>query len=414
MLALGKYSIGFNNSITHPEIAQLAAIQLATNNGIQITPVWNKTYTEHLQTKSTAAEFQNYIEESRKQANWKADYFIDSENITNENIEFFLPHCNYFTFSISDFISNKPTDDKINKLHKLANTFFGTIVIDELSKPISFTENDINLFADKYLGAIENISKLHQVIQNKKGNGNYLVEISAFDLDAPLSTIETFFLFASLFIEKIPVTVFTPRFSGQILRSIDFIGNIQVFENKLVTNANLLESIKKQFNFSSDLKIGIHQACDKPSLYPIINKVIKQANVGIHIKTAGSTWLTDCTALIQINEDTLDLVKSIYAIALNQIDLLSKSYINKLKIDKTKLPTSAEMFMWPSEGMKAVLTIHDKDFNPNLRQLMSIAFNIAAEYGAIFTECIIDNNEEISKQHTISIYESIIKPILID
>jgi hypothetical protein len=46
-MELGKYSIGIGDRFAQQGNAQLAALLLARQNGLLITPVWNKSFREH-------------------------------------------------------------------------------------------------------------------------------------------------------------------------------------------------------------------------------------------------------------------------------------------------------------------------------------------------------------------------------
>jgi len=413
MLSLGKYSIGISNYFTHQGVAHLDALQLATENGFEITPVWSKSFLVHNHTKSTATDFflqtKNAVEESK----WTKPYFIDSENINHDNISFFVDSCNYFTFSVSDYQASKASEDKIVAFTKLIDTSFGSISITGIEHTISFTSNDIYSFCSKYLGAVEAIGLMYNTLVQKKKNSDFICEISLAECENPLSIIETYFLFSAFSLENIPVQVFSPRFSGRFLRSVDFDGKLSVFENELKTNILLLQEVQLKFAYPHNLKIGIHNSCDKPSIYPVINKVIKQYNVGIHLKTSSWAWLNECITLINANEDTLDLIKSIYAIAVSQQSKLIKPYKNSLTINETQLPTSAEMFIWNTEGMNAILDIDNEYFNINVRQLLSISYQIAVEYGDVFLEALKDNNISLAKQQQNQLYSEIIKSVFI-
>ena len=44
---LGKYSFGIGDRFAHQAEAQLNALIMALEHGIEITPVWNKSYREN-------------------------------------------------------------------------------------------------------------------------------------------------------------------------------------------------------------------------------------------------------------------------------------------------------------------------------------------------------------------------------
>jgi len=46
-MRLGKYSLGIGDRFNHEGKAQLSAIIKAKKNGVNVTPVWNKSNREH-------------------------------------------------------------------------------------------------------------------------------------------------------------------------------------------------------------------------------------------------------------------------------------------------------------------------------------------------------------------------------
>jgi len=50
-------------------------------------------------------------------------------------------------------------------------------------------------------------------------------------------------------------------------------------------------------DFPPELKLSVHSGSDKFSIYPLIGNIIRKHNSGIHIKTAGTTWLEEVIGL---------------------------------------------------------------------------------------------------------------------
>lgn len=412
MLSLEKYSVEINNYFNQQLITQLTAFNFASDKGINVLPVLKRSLADHSLLGSTSAEFQTQVNKAIKASKSDKLVIISSDNITDDNYKFFANLCNLFTFSVSDFISKTASENTVLSFTKFADSLFGNISIEGLDN--SYTSTEVQAFIKNYLGAIEEISRLYHKLLKNRGNDEFAVEISLEGLEKPLSVIETFFLLSAISIENIALQVFTPKFSGSFLRSVDFVGNKTVFGKELEQNILLIMQVQNSNTLFNNLKIGISSICDKPSVYSAINKVIKQYNCGIHLKTTAFSWLNDCYALSVANEDSLDFIKSVYAIAYSQIDKLTKPYVNILKINTEKLPTSAEMFMWNAEGMTAVLSLNNDDYNASVRQLMSISYNIALEYGDIFSELMIENKNTLEKYQSELLFDNLLKPIFIE
>ena len=78
------------------------------------------------------------------------------------------------------------------------------------------------------------------------------------------------------------------------------------------------------------------------------------------------------------------LAKKIYANSLNRKDELCAPYADVIDIDGSKLPTIEEVNGWSSEQYQNALR-HipgHPEYNPNFRQLIHVAYAVAAELGS--------------------------------
>jgi hypothetical protein len=118
--------------------------------------------------------------------------------------------------------------------------------------------------------------------------------------------------------------------------------------------------------------------------------VIKKYDKGIHIKTAGTTWLEEVIGLAVAGNEALDAAKYIYAQSLGRKTDLCAPYADVIDIDDTQLPSIEEVNSWSSEKFANTLR-HipgHPDYNPNFRQLIHVAFKVAAEMGTDYTDLL--------------------------
>ncbi len=78
----------------------------------------------------------------------------------------------------------------------------------------------------------------------------------------------------------------------------------------------------KQFGLPANLKLSVHSGSDKFSIYAPIRRAIGRFGAGLHLKTAGTTWLEEVIGLAEAGGDGLELAKEIYAKALDKKDAL--------------------------------------------------------------------------------------------
>jgi hypothetical protein len=116
-------------------------------------------------------------------------------------------------------------------------------------------------------------------------------------------------------------------------------------------------------------------------------EIIKKHNKGIHVKTAGTTWLEEVIGLAIAGDDGLAVAKEIYIKALARKDELCAPYADVIDIDDSKLPSPEEVAGWTGEKFANTLR-HipgHPDYNSNLRQLIHVGYKVAAEMGEGFT-----------------------------
>ena len=53
----------------------------------------------------------------------------------------------------------------------------------------------------------------------------------------------------------------------------------------------------RNLDLPENLKMSIHSGSDKFAIYPHIGTIIKKHNKGVHLKTAGTTWLEEVIGL---------------------------------------------------------------------------------------------------------------------
>jgi len=53
------------------------------------------------------------------------------------------------------------------------------------------------------------------------------------------------------------------------------------------------------FDLPNNLKLSVHSGSDKFSIYPGIRKAIELHDAGVHVKTAGTTWLVELIGLAE-------------------------------------------------------------------------------------------------------------------
>ena len=117
-------------------------------------------------------------------------------------------------------------------------------------------------------------------------------------------------------------------------------------------------------------------------------------------------------ALVQA---TLPLAKKIYNLSYDRLEELRKPYETVVEIERGKLPLPATVAQWSSLEFVGAL-MHEKDsttVDRNVRQLVHIAFRVAAEMGDEFRQGLITARETIEGNVTHNLYSRHIEPLYI-
>src|SRR5206468_2540354 len=94
----------------------------------------------------------------------------------------------------------------------------------------------------------------------------------------------------------------------------------------------------RTYGLPTSLKLSVHSGSDKFSLYAPIRKAIRHFDAGLHLKTAGTTWLEELIGLAEAGGEGLELAKEIYGKALEKREALCAPYAAVIDIDISRLP----------------------------------------------------------------------------
>ena len=133
----------------------------------------------------------------------------------------------------------------------------------------------------------------------------------------------------------------------------------------------------------------------------------RRTGAGVHVKTAGTTWLEELIGLAEAGGDGLELAKEIYAKALENVDAMCEPYASVIDIDSAKLPTADEVAGWSGDQYANALrhVQEHPEFNQHFRQLLHIAFKLAAKEGVRYTDLLKANSKVVGKNVTENLYD---------
>lgn len=411
-----KYSIGIGDRFAHQGKAQLAAFVKAKQLGVDVTPVWNKSNREHNLVGTEPSSVRAEADAAVKALGWKGSYLVDADHIGLKTVDRFVAASDFFTIDVADYIGKPANDDAIRAFVSAYSRYAGALRIPGIDGALDITPQRIESIARKYLFAVQEAAQVYRHIEKAKGKGNFIAEVSMDETDSPQTPIELFFILAAMAQEKIPLETIAPKFTGRFNKGVDYVGNLPQFEKEFNDDLAVIAFAIREFGLPANLKLSVHSGSDKFSLYPIIRRALKRTGAGLHLKTAGTTWLEELIGLASAGGEGLAIAKEIYAIALPRFAELSAPYATVIDINPSKLPTPAEVSAWTSERFASALR-HDQSnpgFNPHFRQLLHVSFKVAAELGSRYTQALEQNEGIIAQNVTENLFARHLKPLFVE
>lgn len=414
-MKIPKFSMGIGDRFGKQGQAQLSAFIEAKNKGIIIAPVWNKSNREHQIIGSTPSDVRREADTAVKSLGWQDAYFVDADHINNKNVISFLEYSDFFTIDVADYVGKVANDAELienfsTKSKKLLNK---TLCYDSEGNKITITEEDIKICSQKYLSSVSEAKAIYDTIKKAKGENNFVAELSMDETNEPQCPALLLLILLAVSHLKIPIQTVAPKFTGRFNKGVDYVGDINKFDREFAGDLAVINFAKKEFDLPPTLKISIHSGSDKFSIYPVIKSKLQKTGEGLHLKTAGTTWLEECIGLAEAGGDCLKLVKKFYKEALKRRDELCTPYATVIDINFKNLPQESEVDKWDKNQFINALKHNkeNKEFNPDLRQLMHIAYKIAAESSKEFYSALEYAKETVAKNVRENILERHIKPL---
>ena len=400
----------------HQGKAQLSACVLATKLGADIVPVWNKSNREHTLNGTEPSSLRAEADAAVKALGWKKPYHVDADHIRLETVDRFIAPSDFFTIDVADSIGQPTDPNSVTAFVDRHPELLGKIVIPHIDRPLETTRAEVKRVANKFLLAVQDAGKIYRHIARAKGEANFVTEVSMDETDSPQTPPELLIILAALADENVPIQTIAPKFTGRFNKGVDYVGDVKQFEKEFNEDLAVIAFAIKKYGLPASLKLSVHSGSDKFSIYAPIRRALKKFNAGLHLKTAGTTWLEEVIGLAEAGGDGLALAKEIYSDALDHVDELCAPYVTVIDIDRKKLPTKETVNGWTSEQYVSALRHDQKNnaFNPSFRQLIHVGFKIAAKKGDRYLNALKKHEAVIAKNVTENLFERHMKPLLLD
>ena len=406
-MKLEKYTFGIGDRFAQQGEAQLKAIMQARSRGIEIVPVWNKSNREHMTIHTGPEDVRKEADTAVRNLNWPHAYYVDADHINLATVDRFIPHSDFFTLDVADFIGSRVSDEEVRKFLRWAAPYAGKLEIPGIDEPLPAGQDFLESVAGQFLGAIREAAAIYQHIAHAKGNEEFIAEVSMDEVDNPQTPGELFFILLMIHHYGIPAQTIAPKFTGRFNKGVDYAGDVTRFRKEFEEDLLVIDHAVRSFGLPENLKLSVHSGSDKFTIYPIMGELITRHDKGIHVKTAGTTWLEEVIGLAMSGGEALQMAREIYRKAHTRREELCAPYATVIDIDPATLPDPSEVDKWSGEKFANTLR-HlpgHPDYQPGFRQLIHVGYKVAAEMGNAFLEMVRKNSDVVAQQVTTNIFD---------
>jgi hypothetical protein len=412
---LSRFSVGTGDRFAYQAKAQLAACVKAAEAGVEITPVWNKSNREHNIIGTDPNQTRKAADAAVKELGWTKEYYLDADHINLTTVERFLAPCDFFTLDVAEMIGKPALPADVEAFVGRHPELVGAVTIPGIEKPFQTDEGFVTAVANKFLAAVQDAGKIYRFLVEKKGEGNFVPEVSMDETDAPQTPVELLIILAAIADEKIPIQTIAPKFTGRFNKGVDYVGDVPQFEREFNEDIAAIAFAVKTYGLPANLKLSVHSGSDKFSIYKAIHDAVTRTGAGVHLKTAGTTWLEELIGLAEAGGSGLEIAKEVYSEAYGHREELCAPYATVIDIDPAKLPTPQEVNGWTSEQYVSALRHEQSNpaYNQSFRQLLHVGFKVAAKMGDRYLKALEANEEVVARNVTTNLYDRHIRPVFL-
>jgi tagaturonate epimerase len=414
-LELGKYSVGVGDRFEHEAEAQLQACIMALDQGVEVVPVWNKSNREHLIIGSDPAGTRASADRAVANLGWNQCYFVDADHIRLDTVDRFIPHADFYTIDVADYIGQPAGEAVVAQFISAHPELSHATELPGVFEALHSAPEVLGQIARHYLLAVNQAARVYHHIAAARQGRAFVTEVSLDETDKPQSALDLLVLLAALADQGVPIQTIAPRFCGAFHKGIDYVGEVDKFEKQFRAHLAVIALAVIRYALPKNLKLSLHSGSDKFSLYAAVRSALADFDAGLHLKTAGTTWLEEFIGLVEGGGEGLVVGKEIAVAALERLDELCAPYQNVISINRSRLPTAESIRQWsPAQFADAVR--HDTrnpTYNSDLRQLLHVSYKLAAERRAEFDQALETCRAAVNRNVTGNLFERHLRPVFI-
>jgi len=414
MRVLPRLSFGVGDRFAHQAEAQLAAFESLAAAGVVVAPVWNKSNREHTFLGTEPESVRAAAAAAVVARRWPHPWFVDADHVRLDTVERFLASSDFFTIDVADAIGRPAPAADVAAFLTRHPELCRPVAVAGIAAPLDLDGDRAAAIVGAFLEACREAGAIWARIRAAKGD-DVVIEVSIDETDAPQTPPDLLVILALLADQGVPLQTIAPKFTGRFNKGVDYVGNVAAFEREFTTDVAVLAHAREAYGLPEGLKLSVHSGSDKFTLYPVIRRVLATTNAGVHVKTAGTTWLEEIIGLAEAGGAGLALAKEIYAYARDHVDELCAPYASVIDIDVARLPTAAEVAGWSGARMAAAVrhVPGSPAFNPHVRQLLHVSFKVAGAQGSRYTDLLVANRAVVGREVTTNLLDRHLKPLFL-
>src|SRR6185312_15398602 len=255
MLKLSRYSFGVGDRFAHQARPQLRAFVLASEQNVDLVPVWNKSNREHTFIGTEPSSVRHAAEKAVQALGWKKPWHVDADHINLDTVDRFLEPSDFFTIDVAHFIGQPAAQADLDPFIARHSELPGAART-----------------AAKYLAAVQEAGRIYRYIASRKGEGNFIAEVSMDETDEPQTPPELLMILAAIADEKIPIQTIAPKFTGRFNKGVDYVGDVAQFTREFEGDLAAIDQAIRDYGLPDNLKLSVHSGSDKFSIYEPIRK----------------------------------------------------------------------------------------------------------------------------------------------
>jgi len=414
MRVLPRLSFGVGDRFAHQAEAQLAAFEALAAAGVVVAPVWNKSNREHTFLGTEPESVRAAAAAAVAARRWPHPWFVDADHVRLDSVDRFLGPSDFFTIDVADAIGRPAPAADVAAFLARHPELCRPVAVAGIAAPLDLDRDRAVAIAGAFLEACREAGVIWARIRAAKGD-DVVIEVSMDETDAPQTPPELLVILALLADQGVPLQTIAPKFSGRFNKGVDYVGDVAAFEREFTADVAVLVHAREAYGLPAGLKLSVHSGSDKFTLYPVIRRVLATTGAGVHVKTAGTTWLEEIIGLAEAGGAGLALAKEIYAYARDHVAELCAPYAAVIDIDPARLPTAAEVAGWSGPRLAAAVRHVPacSDFNPHVRQLLHVSFKVAGALKERYTDLLVANRDVVGREVTTNLLDRHLKPLFL-